>query len=57
MRAYSIKNKKLSDDDKLSVEEIAEQIQASENLKDAYNKLGLKPAQVIKATIKRIKKK
>ena len=57
MRAYSIKNKKLSDDDKLSVEEIAEQIQASENLKDAYIKLGITPKQVIRATIKRKGKK
>lgn len=41
VRAYSIKNGQLEDDNKLSMAEIAEQIEASENLKDAYGKIGL----------------
>ena len=55
MRAYSMKNQKLEDDDKMSMEEIAEEIQASKNLKDAYKKLGLKGIDVINAKIKRRK--
>lgn len=53
VRAYSMKNAKLEDDNKMSVEEIAEEIQASENLKDAYNKLGLSFKEVQTAKIKR----
>ena len=53
VRAYSMKKGKLEDDNKLSVEEIAEEIQASENLKDAYNKLGLSFKEVQAAKIKR----
>lgn len=55
VRAYSIKNGELEDENKLSVQEIADQIQASENLKDAYAKLGLSSDEVIKARIKRKK--
>lgn len=52
VRAYSIKNKELQDEDKLSVKEIADEIQASKNLKDAYNKLGLDYKEVQSARIK-----
>ena len=40
-------------DDKFSVQEIADEIQASKNLKDAYGKLGLTFDDVRKAKIKR----
>ena len=49
VRAYSMKKGKLKDMDEMSVEEIADEIQASKNLKDAYKKLGLSPGEVIKA--------
>lgn len=52
VRAYSIKNKELQDDDKMSVQEIADEIQASKNLKDAYKKLGLDYKEVQSARIK-----
>lgn len=52
VRAYSIKNGKLSDKDKLSVEEIAGEIQANETLKGAYKKLGLSSEEVQAAKIK-----
>ena len=52
VRAYSIKNNKLSDDDKLSVQEIADEIQASKNLKSAYAQLGLNYKEVNAARIK-----
>lgn len=51
VRAYHKKNGELDDDDKMSVEEIANEIQASENLKDAYNKLGLTYSEVRSAKI------
>lgn len=51
MRAYTIKNGKLEDDNKLSMQEIADEIQASKNLKDAYKKLGLSYSEVSKAKI------
>ena len=41
VRAYSMKNGKLEDEDKMSMQEIAEEIQASKNLKDAYKKIGI----------------
>lgn len=56
MRAYSKKNGELDDENKLSMEEIAEEIQASKNLKDAYNKLGLTPSEVMSARPKKLKR-
>ena len=51
IRAYHIKNAELDDDDKMSMQEIADEIQASKNLKDAYNKLGLSHSEVTAARI------
>ena len=56
VRAYSLKNGQLEDKDKLSMQEIADEIQASRNLKDAYNKLGLDSSEVRAARIKRVKR-
>ena len=58
MRAYHIKNAKLDDDNKLTMQEIADEIKASENLKDAYNRLGLSHSEVRAARIdyKKIRK-
>lgn len=58
IRAYSLKNGKLKDKDKMTMQEIADEIQASKDLKSAYKSLGLKPSEVIKARpkIKRKKK-
>ena len=53
MRAYSMKNAKLEDENKLSVQEIADEIQNSKNLKSAYRALGLTPTEVTTARIKR----
>lgn len=53
MRAYSMKNAKLEDENKLSVQEIADEIQNSKNLKSAYRALGLTPSEVTTARIKR----
>ena len=52
VRAYSIKNGKLEDDDKMSMQEIAEEIQASKNLKDAYKKIGITYKDAQNARIK-----
>ena len=52
VRAYSLKNGKLDDDNKLSMQEIADEIQASKNLKDAYAKIGLSRQEVDAAKIK-----
>jgi hypothetical protein len=52
IRAYTIKNGKLDDDNKMSVQEIADEIQASKNLKDAYAKIGLSRQEVDAAKIK-----
>lgn len=52
VRAYSMKNGKLSDNDKMSMQEIADEIQASKNLKSAYNQLGLSYKEVQSARIK-----
>ena len=52
VRAYSMKNGKLSDNDKMSMQEIADEIQASKNLKSAYNQLGLTYKEVQSARIK-----
>ncbi len=53
MRAYTMKNAKLEDENKLSVQEIADEIQNSKNLKAAYKSLGLTPDEVMSARIKR----
>ena len=52
VRAYSIKNGELSDNDKMSMQEIADEIQSSKNLKSAYNQLGLTYKDVQSARIK-----
>ena len=52
VRAYSMKNGKLTDNDKMSMREIADEIQASKNLKSAYNQLGLTFKEVQSARIK-----
>lgn len=51
IRAYSMKNAELEDEDKLSMAEIAEEIQNSKNLKDAYKSLGITYNDVKKARI------
>lgn len=53
VRAYSMKNGKLEDDDKMSVQEIADEIQNSKNLKSAYKALGLSYKEVNTARIKK----
>ena len=53
VRAYSIKNGELEDDDKMTMQEIADEIQASKNLKDAYKKIGVTYKDVQSARIKR----
>ena len=52
VRAYSMKNGELSDTDKMSMQEIADEIQSSKNLKSAYNQLGLTYNDVQSARIK-----
>ena len=51
MRAYTKKNGELDDVDKMTMQEIAEEIQASKNLKDAYKKLGITTSEVTAARI------
>lgn len=51
MRAYTKKNGELEDADKMTMQEIAEEIQASKNLKDAYAKLGITTSEVTAARI------
>ena len=51
MRAYTKKNGELEDMDKMTMQEIAEEIQASKNLKDAYKKLGITSSEVSAARI------
>lgn len=53
VRAYSIKNGKLEDKDKMTIEEIADEIQSQKTLKDAYTALGLTYAEVRAAKIKK----
>ena len=55
VRAYSIKNTTAQPEDRLTPQEIAEEIQASQNLKNAYAKLGLKASEVRAAKIKKRK--
>lgn len=52
IRAYSMKNGKLDDENKMSMQEIADEIQASKNLKSAYASLGLSYKDVQSARIK-----
>ena len=52
IRSYTIKNKNKSDDQKMSVQEIAQEIQNSKDLKSAYKSLGLDRSEVNKARIK-----
>lgn len=49
IRAYSQKNGELQDEDKLTMEEIADKIQSSKNLKSAYRSLGITSKEVINA--------
>ena len=51
MRAYTKKNGELDDENKMSMQELAEEIQASKNLKDAYKKLGITTSEVTAARI------
>ena len=53
MRAYKMKNGELTDENQMSVEEIADEIQASKTLKNAYKALGLTYTEVSNARIKR----
>ena len=57
IRSYTIKNKSKKDDQKMSVEEIAKEIESKDNLKAAYKALGLSSSEVNKARIKVKKKK
>ena len=52
VRAYSMKNGQLEDENKMSMQEIADEIQASKNLKSAYASLGLSYKDVQSAKIK-----
>lgn len=52
VRAYSMKNGQLEDENKMSMQEIADEIQASKNLKSAYASLGLSYKEVQSAKIK-----
>lgn len=52
IRSYTIKNGKLADDQKMSVQEIADEIQNSKDLKSAYKALGLSRQEVNAARIK-----
>lgn len=53
IRAYSMKNGELEDENKMTMQEIAEEIQASKNLKDAYKKIGITYKEANAARIKR----
>ena len=53
MRAYTKKYGKLDDENKLSMQEIADIIQGSKSLKNAYSQLGLTYKEVQAAKIKR----
>lgn len=50
LRTYSYKNKELKDDDKLSMQEIAEAIQNSRDVKSAYKSLGISYRDVNKVS-------
>ena len=56
IRAYTIKNGQLTDDNKMSMAEIADEIEASKNLKDAYNRIGLTYKEVDAAKPKPLSK-
>ena len=49
VRAYKNKEGELEDSDKMTMAEIAEEIEASRNLKSAYKSLGLSAEEVINA--------
>ena len=49
IRAYEIKNGDLKDKDKMTMEEIANEIQSSRSLKAAYKNLGLSSKEVLNA--------
>ena len=53
VRAYSMQGGELRDESRMSMEEIAEEIQSSKNLKSAYKALGLTSSDVIAAKITR----
>lgn len=52
LRSYTIKNGKVKDDQKMTVQEIADEIQNSKDLKSAYKALGLSRQEVNSARIK-----
>ena len=52
VRAYSMKNGQLEDENKMTMQEIADEIQSSKNLKSAYASLGLSYKEVQSAKIK-----
>lgn len=52
VRAYKIRHKRLKDENELSVEQIAQAIKESKNLKDAYAALGITYKQAERARIK-----
>ena len=58
IRAYALKNGQLEDENKMTIAEIAAEIEASENLKDAYGKIGLtyKEVEAAKPKKKPLKK-
>ena len=56
IRAYTKKNGQLEDMDKMTIEEITAEIEASKDLKSAYKALGLTTKEVSAAKIKRKKK-
>ena len=51
IRAYSMKDGKMKDDNAMTMEEIAEEIERSKSLEKAYEALGLTPEEVIEARI------
>lgn len=58
VRAYSIKDKRgqIEDDNKMTVEEIAEAIKASEDLQSAYNAIGISWKEAQRARLKKFRK-
>ena len=56
VRAYKMKNGKLEDENKMTMQEIADEIQSSKNLKAAYAHLGITTGEVQAAKIKKARK-
>lgn len=56
VRAYSMKNAKLEPEDKMSAEEIAKEIRASQSLTEAYNAVGITWKEAQRARIKKTSK-